>query len=346
MRDVEAALAALDEGDFETAHAALARAKRVDRKHPEVLSIEATLASIDGDIDRAMELWEEVVTALPDAAGPRVAAATLAFDAFGDPARALQLLAPALELIDDEEELHHAIIIKTSAHLALADSHAERGHEAAAESERGQARAALAELASSVLDDTDTLLEFAVLAIDARDFARATAWIDQAQQAPEAWGDAEMARALLAEAQQDAPAVLAAWQRVRKWDDENPPESLEIAEDAIDDAVRETLAELPAPAQRHLNNVAILLEDAPAAELLGDGVDPRSLGLFAGTPLTEASLLTATPTPPTIHIYVRNIERLCETEDDFFAELRTTVLHESAHYFGLDEEALEAIGLD
>ena len=32
--------------------------------------------------------------------------------------------------------------------------------------------------------------------------------------------------------------------------------------------------------------------------------------------------------------------------DHLAEEIRITVLHETAHYFGLDEEDLEAIGLD
>ena len=41
-----------------------------------------------------------------------------------------------------------------------------------------------------------------------------------------------------------------------------------------------------------------------------------------------------------------NLARACVDTDHLAEEIRITVLHETAHYFGLDEADLEALGLD
>jgi len=49
----------------------------------------------------------------------------------------------------------------------------------------------------------------------------------------------------------------------------------------------------------------------------------------------------------TIHIYKTNLERF--VGDDRAAlvdEIRITILHETAHYFGLDDDDLAKLGLD
>ena len=47
-----------------------------------------------------------------------------------------------------------------------------------------------------------------------------------------------------------------------------------------------------------------------------------------------------------INLYTRNIERMCRSREEVEDEVRITVLHETAHFFGMSEEDLEAIGLD
>ena len=55
---------------------------------------------------------------------------------------------------------------------------------------------------------------------------------------------------------------------------------------------------------------------------------------------------TATPLVTNILLFKRSLERFATDEDHLAEEIRITVLHETAHYFGLDEDDLEALGLD
>ena len=47
-----------------------------------------------------------------------------------------------------------------------------------------------------------------------------------------------------------------------------------------------------------------------------------------------------------ILLFKKNLERIARDLDHLAEEVRITVLHETAHYFGLEEDDLEKIGLD
>jgi predicted Zn-dependent protease with MMP-like domain len=46
-----------------------------------------------------------------------------------------------------------------------------------------------------------------------------------------------------------------------------------------------------------------------------------------------------------ILIFRRNLERMVASDDELREEVRTTLLHETGHFFGLDEAALGELGL-
>ena len=68
------------------------------------------------------------------------------------------------------------------------------------------------------------------------------------------------------------------------------------------------------------------------------------LGLFQGTPMPEDGALA--PTVTNILLFRGNLQRACVDAEHLNEEIRITVLHETAHYFGLDEDDLVALGLD
>jgi predicted Zn-dependent protease with MMP-like domain len=47
----------------------------------------------------------------------------------------------------------------------------------------------------------------------------------------------------------------------------------------------------------------------------------------------------------TILLFKTNLERYAQDAEHLAEEIRITVLHETAHYFGLDDDDLEEIGL-
>ena len=106
----------------------------------------------------------------------------------------------------------------------------------------------------------------------------------------------------------------------------------------FDDHVRAALDELPPHIAAALENVAVVVEDE-------NPEDPDLLGLYHGVPLPERGD-TAGMLPDTISIYRLPLEESYPNPSELREEIRITVLHELAHYFGLDEEQIAALGYD
>lgn len=108
--------------------------------------------------------------------------------------------------------------------------------------------------------------------------------------------------------------------------------------------VEEALEALPARYRDLLENIIIVVEDHPRGHRVprpqpGKGQD-LLLGEFYGVPRTKKSVLEPGP-PDQIFLYQKNIEALCDTEEEIREQVRLTVLHELGHYFGLEEDELE-----
>ena len=71
---------------------------------------------------------------------------------------------------------------------------------------------------------------------------------------------------------------------------------------------------------------------------------PISSGLYEGTPLPERSSAAAGHLPDQITIYRLPLEESFPDPDELEEEIRITVLHELAHYFGIDEDRLDQLG--
>ena len=105
---------------------------------------------------------------------------------------------------------------------------------------------------------------------------------------------------------------------------------------AFEDEVRRALDELPPELAKGLHNVAVLIEDERPGE-------PTLFGLYEGVPLPERR--SGEPVrPDTITIYRRPLERFSREPEELKEQIRITVLHELAHYFGIGEERLQELG--
>ncbi|MES1205198.1 MAG: metallopeptidase family protein [Pseudomonadota bacterium] len=126
-------------------------------------------------------------------------------------------------------------------------------------------------------------------------------------------------------------------------DHEAPPH---LSEEALVALAEETLAELPEDVRASLKNVPIVVADLPAAGDVAEGLDPRLLGMFSGTPHAQSGGVLEPAALTEILLFRLNIERAASDEETLREEVRTTLLHEAGHFFGLDEAQLAALGLD
>jgi predicted Zn-dependent protease with MMP-like domain len=113
------------------------------------------------------------------------------------------------------------------------------------------------------------------------------------------------------------------------------------------DLVEQALAELPPQFARYLEEVPVEIRDrSTAAQRRRAGVprDGLLLGLYQGLPRTQRSVEHSGVMPDVIYIFQEDVELASEDEQDLVSQVRTTVLHEIGHHFGLDEDDLDELG--
>ena len=116
---------------------------------------------------------------------------------------------------------------------------------------------------------------------------------------------------------------------------------------AFESLVHQAIQELPQEFKDKLNNVAVIVEDYPSDELLDRMEVPEDetlFGLYEGVPLTERGHFDAPLYPDRILIFQGPIEEECDSPDEIKDEVRITLVHEIAHFFGIDDETLERMG--
>jgi predicted Zn-dependent protease with MMP-like domain len=110
--------------------------------------------------------------------------------------------------------------------------------------------------------------------------------------------------------------------------------------------VTDALATIPKRFRSAMRNIAIVVEDEPARELLREmEIEPPDtlFGLYQGVPLTDRRWDYGNALPDRILIFKGPHERDAENDDDLIASIGETLIHEIGHYFGLSEEQIEAI---
>lgn len=327
--DVDRGFTALEAGKFEEAEACLERCYRIDRKNPDVVALAAAVADARGDGEIALAKYRELAELRPDDPMPRVCVARLQLHDHGDPDGALETIEAAFDYIDEEEDLIEAVTVRTEALIAIDDL--------------DNARASLGELSTSVIDDPHLALDLADLAHMAGDASMAVKWIEIAKRDDQLRADALHLLGFVHQSRDDRAGMAAAWREVRELDAKLPPHEVTMSEDEIERVAREAFAELPPKVQAKLTDIPILIDDVPSEELVADGLEPRALGVFEGANMREDSLGT---TATHIRLFKTNLERAALDLDHLAEEVRITVLHETAHYFGLEDEDLEKLGLD
>jgi predicted Zn-dependent protease with MMP-like domain len=142
----------------------------------------------------------------------------------------------------------------------------------------------------------------------------------------------------------DRDGMVAEWLEARRLDVKDDAAGGALSDTEFARIVQDALDELPPPILERLRNVPVIADDRPSEEMVRDGIDPRILGLFHGLSMPRESTL-GPAYPDTVHLFRRNIERVSADERELREEIRVTVLHETAHYFGFDEDELRRLGL-
>jgi len=119
-----------------------------------------------------------------------------------------------------------------------------------------------------------------------------------------------------------------------------------MTREAFEKLVAEAVTLIPARFRREMQNLALVVEDEPDAQILAElEIEPPDslYGLYQGTPLPERHWGEGNRLPDRITIYQRPIEQDAEDDADARDMIAETLIHEVGHYFGLSEEQIEEI---
>lgn len=113
---------------------------------------------------------------------------------------------------------------------------------------------------------------------------------------------------------------------------------IDIAAVAFEELVVDELDQLPDDMVEGLENVIFVVEDRP------DDGSIDLLGLYDGWALTERDRYGVGELPDRIIVYREPHLAVCETEQELRDEIHTTLVHEIAHFYGIDDDRLHELG--
>ncbi len=113
---------------------------------------------------------------------------------------------------------------------------------------------------------------------------------------------------------------------------------MELDAEAFEALVVEELDQLPDDMVDGLENVVFVVEDRPEDGSLD------LLGLYDGFALTERDRYGFGEMPDRIILYRESLLAICEDEGELRDEIHVTLVHEIAHFYGIDDDRLHELG--
>jgi predicted Zn-dependent protease with MMP-like domain len=120
---------------------------------------------------------------------------------------------------------------------------------------------------------------------------------------------------------------------------------IEVSDEEFQRLIDQALSELPGEHVKNISNVAILYEDEPTPEQrekLALRDDQSLLGLYEGMPLTQRQGMTRI-FPDKITLFRRPLQWQAHDLNGLKEEIKHTLWHEIAHYYGLDHDHIREL---
>lgn len=137
-----------------------------------------------------------------------------------------------------------------------------------------------------------------------------------------------------------------AFARANALEPQQFPIPINLDDVTFSNAVEASVANLPRSIRERIEGVSLIVEDFPDTDLVrAERISPQTLGLFMGVPRTSALMSEQVVELDRIMLFKKNLEKICQDEEDLIDQIQITVRHEVGHYLGLDEDDLERLGL-
>lgn len=280
-------------GDLAGAFVSAQKALEVDGASPEVHNLLGYVLSAEGHADEALEHYRQAIELDETFVEAMLNAAEVLLGPSGDHGQALTLIEDALDLMDEDEERADALLLKVDALLAMGDT-------------EGASRVVRA-LPEGPFDNPSIALLVGRAKLETGDIDGAEPHLRDAVERDSDNPEAHYFLGLLLEAREDLHGAMLAFLRCRELDLSigDPPWAL--APKQFEREVELALPRLPTAMREALDGALVVVVEAPGAEVVADGVDPRIEVL-----LDHVSAPDEAPRVGRVFVYQRNVERIAQ----------------------------------
>ena len=120
---------------------------------------------------------------------------------------------------------------------------------------------------------------------------------------------------------------------------------MQLTDEEFDLLITRAMDELPQEYITGLDNVAIVMADEPTDEQRATMKLGHShlLGLYEGVPLTQRGSGWSGMLPDKITLFKNQILAVVRDEASLFEQIKRTLWHEIAHYYGLEHQHMDEL---
>ncbi|HEY1645151.1 MAG TPA: metallopeptidase family protein [Candidatus Saccharimonadales bacterium] len=119
----------------------------------------------------------------------------------------------------------------------------------------------------------------------------------------------------------------------------------QVSDQEFHELINQAMSTLPKEHVKNLKNIALLVEDLPTPDQrvkLKLNGDQTLLGLYEGVPLSQRQGVQKV-LPDKITLFKTPLESQANSLNELKEQIRHTLWHEMAHYYGLDHPAIRAL---
>lgn len=120
----------------------------------------------------------------------------------------------------------------------------------------------------------------------------------------------------------------------------------DISDEEFENIVKQAMDDIPERYAEHMKNIGFVIEDDPNAvqrEKLKLHHGQMLFGLYEGVPLTQRNNNYSGVLPDKITIFKNPALMVARSRADLISNIRNTVWHEVAHYFGLGHDRIDEL---
>jgi Flp pilus assembly protein TadD len=301
-------------GDAPGASACAKRALEIDPQSPEVHNLMGFALALEGEAEEALEHYRQAVVLDESYFEAMLNAAEILLTPLGDWDGAIEQIEEALDYAETSEEVADCILLKVDALMAKGDA--------------DEARRAMKMLPDGPFDAPTYLFLVGRAWYELGDIAKAAPLIEQAVRAEPNNPDAQYYLGLVRDEQGDGRAATEALLRSRALDMGRPPPPWSPTPETFAGIVRGAIEKLDLVLARHVREAEVYVVEAPGAELVVDGVDPRAALVLDTPPVEEGA-----PARVRVFVYQRNLERMAGSLEALETELGTALEREVTAVF-------------